>query len=46
MVSNTGAAHQTLEQTDMADGAVAVDRNGQEAGKMVDDARSTLHAFL
>ena len=46
MVSNKGAAHQTSEQTEMADRAVVVDRNRQEAGKMGDDARSTLLAFL
>lgn len=46
---NKGAAYQPPEQTDMvdmADRAVAAERNRQEAGKMEDDARSTLLAFL
>ena len=46
MLRNKGAAHQKSEQTDMADRDVVLERNWQEAGKMGDDARSTLLAFL
>jgi hypothetical protein len=49
VVRNKGAVHQPSEQADMADmadRAVAAERHRQGAGKMDDDARSTLLAFL